>query len=75
MRALPRARALDRGKYPQLTAHLAQRRDIPTPRRAVKVDRQQPAHVVRQKGIDAHHLPTLQMREQLPVHRREERLA
>ncbi len=63
MRALPRARALDRGEYPELTAGLAQRRDIPAPSAAVEVYRQQPARVIHKEGIDTHHLPALQMRE------------
>jgi len=63
MRALPRARALDRGEYPELTAGLAQRRDIPAPSAAGEVYRQQPARVIHKEGIDTHHLPALQMRE------------
>ena len=75
MCAISRARALYRREHAQLAARLAQRCDIGTPRAAVEIDREQPARVILQQGIDTHHLPALQMPEQLRLHRCDERWA
>lgn len=72
-RALPRA--LDRWNNAELSAGITHRAHVLTPGPAVEVDRQQPARVVGEQRVDPHHLAAPQMRKQLTLGRRRERLA
>lgn len=55
-------------------AGFADRSDVRAPRAAIEVDRKQPARVLGEQRIDTHHLPALQVLEQLALRWYAERL-
>ena len=59
---------------PQPTARLDERAHVVDPRALVEVDREEPAGLVVEQRVDAHHVPALQVGEHGVVVERAERL-
>ena len=72
MRALTRAGTLDQHRNGEILGALTQRAYIIPPRRSIKVNRDQPARLVRQERVDPDRLPSFQVAADLGRRERDE---